>query len=840
MLVVFKSRPKEKKPGETVPLPTNVPAQEKDGRIRALEQELQSTREYLQTTNEELQSTNEELDTSREELQSTNEELRTINAEHQQKIDEQSKAFDDLNNLLRATEVATLFLDRDLRIRRFTPAARQIFRLIERDVGRPLGDISTTLEYPALLTDVRRAIDTLTRLDKEVASVTGEWYHTQIVPYRTTADVIEGAVVTFIDISLAEAIVETVRQPLLILDQDLKVVSANPAFYRYFQVRPEETAGVRIYDLGSSQWDIPALRRLLEQIVPQNTRFEDFRCRRVSQDRGTDNAAQRPPDDAQGRGHRPHPPGLRGYHGTNKRMNKRNKKPAEESEDLRQQAERRLHLDTVAVEEMSETEVAVVVHELRVHQVELEMQNEELRKAQVELEQSRSKYAELFDFAPVGYLVFDANGLVVEANLTAAAMLGSDRSALVGQPFSPHVAPASRDTWRLHYSAVFKTGKGQQCEIEVANRDQGRLIVRLHSRPVLGEGNKVVQCRTAMLDVTVLVRAEQRLRDSERRFRTLAENSPDIIVRIDAELRIVYANRHVEDALGIPADEVVGHTLGELEARADLLETWTGAVQQVFRAAKAGQVEFHCESPAGLRYYSAAVAPEFEESRTVKTVLVTIRDITDRIQAEEKYTNVIRSLQDGFCILDAEGRYIEVNDACCRMLGRTCEELLHLQIFDVWEPHQQEEIALHLQKALQEGSDQFAMRHVRKDGSRLDCDITMQRLDGDRLFVFARDVTERRIAEEKRMEALQRLELVSEATSDGIWDVDLTTDTFWHNDAYLTAFGYAPDEAGISRQWWQEHLHPQDRPEATVAACRSPGRWSARYRFQHRMGPTPG
>jgi two-component system CheB/CheR fusion protein len=313
MLVVFKSRPKERKPGEgAVPLPTDVPAEEKDGRIRELEQELQSTREYLQTTieeletsneelkssneelqstNEELQSTNEELDTSREELQSTNEELRTVNSEYQQKIEELSKAYDDLNNLLGATEVATLFLDRDLRIRRFTPAARKIFRLIDRDVGRPLDDISTSLQAPNLMPDIRSVLETLTRVDEEVSCDGSEWYQMKVVPYRTAEDVIEGVVITFVDVTdrkktlavaeqasdFAEAIVETVRQPLLILDGDLKVVSANAAFYHHFQTRPEETLGLRIYQLGNNQWDIAELRELLEQIVPQNTKFEGFR-----------------------------------------------------------------------------------------------------------------------------------------------------------------------------------------------------------------------------------------------------------------------------------------------------------------------------------------------------------------------------------------------------------------------------------------------------------------------------------------------------------------------------------------------------------------------------------
>ncbi len=521
-------------------------------------------------------------------------------------------------------------------------------------------------------------------------------------------------------------------------------------------------------------------------------------------------------------------------------MNENNGEPREEFEDARQRAERELHLDTASVGQMSETEVASLVHELRVHQVELEMQNDELRKAQVELEQSRSKYAELFDLAPNGYLVFDPGGLVVEANLTAASMLGWERALLAGQSFSQYVAPASRDTWRLHYAAVFKTGKSQQCESEVRSRNHPPLTVRLHSRPVLGADDKVVQCRTAMLDVTALVRAEQRLRDSERRFRTLTENSPDIIIRIDADLRIVYANRHIESAVGLPAEEAIGRRLGELEAPPDVVETWTHAVRQVLQTAGTRTVEFQCDAPAGLRYYSAAVAPEFDEGRKVQTVLVTIRDITERIQAEEKYTTVIRSLQDGFCILDAEGRYVEVNEAYCRMLGRTCEELFQLRIFDLWEPVQREEIALHLHKALQEGSDRFAMRHARKDGSRLDCDVTMQRLNGDRLFVFARDVTVERIAQEQRLETLQRLELVAEATSDGIWDVDLPTDRLWHNEAYLTGFGYAPDEIGVSRQWWQEHVHPQDRPEVLAGLGQvlqgDQDRWSARYRFQRQDG----
>jgi two-component system CheB/CheR fusion protein len=311
-LVVFKSKPKERKPGEEGGPPVEVPEQEKDARIRELEQELQSTKKNLQTTieeletsneelkssneelqstNEELQSTNEELDTSREELQSTNEELRAINVEHQQKIAELFKAYNDLNNLLGAAEVATLFLDGDLRIRRFTPTARQLFRLIERDIGRPIDDITTSLKHDGFAADVHSVLETLNRVEREVPGEDNHWYQMRIVPYRTAENIIEGAVVTFIDITeqkkiiaegqqathFAETIVETVREPLLILDGELKVLGVNPAFYRHFRTRPEETLGRRVYELGHRQWDIPALRELLEKIVPENSRFEDFR-----------------------------------------------------------------------------------------------------------------------------------------------------------------------------------------------------------------------------------------------------------------------------------------------------------------------------------------------------------------------------------------------------------------------------------------------------------------------------------------------------------------------------------------------------------------------------------
>jgi two-component system CheB/CheR fusion protein len=258
--------------------------------LQTSNEELKSANEELMSANEELQSTNEELNASKEELQSLNEELVTLNAEHQAKIEEQSKTVSDLNNVLASTEIATLFLSNDLRIRDYTPEITKVINLIKTDIGRPIGDIVSNLEYEFLQRDVKEVLDTLVFKEKEIRNKKGFWYLMRILPYRTVENIIDGAVITFIDITerkraeqrekdvrvYAESIVDTVQESLLILDKDLRVISANSSFYSTFQVSPEEAENKFIYDIGNRQWDIPRLRELLEEILPGNSHFKNF------------------------------------------------------------------------------------------------------------------------------------------------------------------------------------------------------------------------------------------------------------------------------------------------------------------------------------------------------------------------------------------------------------------------------------------------------------------------------------------------------------------------------------------------------------------------------------
>ena len=163
-------------------------------------EELKSTNEELHSTNEEMQSANEESETSKEELQSLNEELQTLNSELQGKIEELSQANDDLTNLLNAGDIATIFLDNDLCIRRFTQQATEIIRLIHSDVGRPLADIVSELDYDPLEQDARNVLQTLSFKEVEVRHKGGAWFIMRIMPYRTASNAIDGLVLTFVNI----------------------------------------------------------------------------------------------------------------------------------------------------------------------------------------------------------------------------------------------------------------------------------------------------------------------------------------------------------------------------------------------------------------------------------------------------------------------------------------------------------------------------------------------------------------------------------------------------------------------------------------------------------------
>jgi len=258
---------------------------------QASNEELKSTNEEMQSTNEELQSTNEELETSQEELQSVNEELVTVNAELETKIGQLADVQNDMKNLFDSINVGTIFLTERLVIRSFTREAERIYHLVSSDVGRPLVDIKSDLEGADILAQAPSVLETLTAYEREVRTTGGAWYLARIQPYRTLDNAIDGVALTFVPLTeiremreellkarnLAENIIDTVREPLVVVDTALRVVSASRSFYRRFRATPEETVGCLLYELGNGQWNIPALRELLETVLPHRRSFDAFK-----------------------------------------------------------------------------------------------------------------------------------------------------------------------------------------------------------------------------------------------------------------------------------------------------------------------------------------------------------------------------------------------------------------------------------------------------------------------------------------------------------------------------------------------------------------------------------
>ncbi len=259
--------------------------------MQASQEELRSTNEELQSTNEELQSANEEMTSSKEELQSLNEEMQTLNAELQSKIEQLSQSNSDMKNLMNGTEIATIFLDDDLCVKRFTAKASEVVSLIAGDVGRPIHHFATKLRYDRLVQDAQEVLDTLVPKEVQVQADGGRWYNMRVLPYRSADNVIDGVVLTFADTTalkkteaqlqeardFAQSIIATIREPLVVLDGELRIISASRSFYGTFKLTPAEAEGRLFYEISQRQWDIHALRQLLEDILPKNARFDDFR-----------------------------------------------------------------------------------------------------------------------------------------------------------------------------------------------------------------------------------------------------------------------------------------------------------------------------------------------------------------------------------------------------------------------------------------------------------------------------------------------------------------------------------------------------------------------------------
>jgi PAS domain S-box-containing protein len=450
-----------------------------------------------------------------------------------------------------------------------------------------------------------------------------------------------------------------------------------------------------------------------------------------------------------------------------------------------------------------------LVEDLRTHQVELEMQNEELREAQIEIEESRSKYADLYDFAPIAFFTLDKEGIITEANLRGAWLLGMERSFFIKKPFNLLVKPESLDHFLSHRHRVLK-GNPDSLELELRKKDGSLFFARLESVPSKdGEGN-IVQMRSAVVDISErkreeeelrkahdeleirvqertaeLTRANQALRESQALLHAVMENTSDPVYVKDRESRILMCNPALEKVAGKPAAEIIGRTDSEYYNDPAIGQVLREHDLSVMESGQSRAWEETAITPEGPRIFISNKAPYRNQSGDLVGIVGISHDITERKkidqalqESEAKANALIKYAPSGIYELDFRtASFISVNDAMCQVLGYTREELLAMGASQLLEESSRMRFAERIRRRLtgEKVEESVEYRVRKKDGSFIDAVLNISPIPGGkpgRVLVVAHDITDRKRAEEALRESEERFRAIASSTPDHIFIQD--------------------------------------------------------------------
>ena len=335
---------------------------------------------------------------------------------------------------------------------------------------------------------------------------------------------------------------------------------------------------------------------------------------------------------------------------------------------LRLQAEELLRATRRDVAAMPVKDVQQLVHELQVHQIELEMQNEELRRAQMELEAARDRYVDLYDFSPVGHLTLDTHGTIVEANLRSGTLLGINRKELIGQPLARLFVSADQDIFHRHCQEVLKTGTRQTCELHLRKNVGTSCWIYLESLAVHEEPGRITHWRTALLDVSDRKFAELALSESEARLQAMLDHSPSLIFLKDLKGRYLEVNQQFERTFHLIRQGIIGKTDHDIfpPEQATAFQANDLKVMEAGRSLQFEEVALHNDGP------HTSIVSKFPLRRldgTPYAICGITTDITERkiaeeaLRASEAFARaVLDSLSAHVCVLDKDGVILKTND----------------------------------------------------------------------------------------------------------------------------------------------------------------------------------
>lgn len=475
---------------------------------------------------------------------------------------------------------------------------------------------------------------------------------------------------------------------------------------------------------------------------------------------------------------------------------------------LRRKAERKCKQKKTVIKGMSEVEIQRLVYELEVHQIELEMQNDELRRVQEGLEKSCAEYTSLYDFAPVGYVTLDERGVILNANLTACAEIGADRSRLRRKPFAVLVQKNDAETFRFHLQRVFETSERQICEVSIKRKNGPLLHAQLQSIASKADGKEPRTCRITITDITERKQAEEKMTFRNVLLFTQMETSLDGILLVDESGKALFFNQRFGDMWGIPAEV--------LESRSDermlqlVLEKLVAPEKFLNRIRylyKHHNEKSHDEIPlVDGRIFDRYSTGMFGEEGKYYGRVWYFRDITQRKQAEEALRKSEATIQSlfkiapvGICIMK-DRVYKSANNYWCEMFGYREEDLLGKTTRMLYESDEEwervgRELYVHFPE---KGPASVETRLCRSDGSFRDVILNTAPIHPDDLaagtVVTIHDITERKENERALLESEQKYrELVEHANSIILrWDSEGRISFL--NEFGQRFFGYSAEE----------------------------------------------
>ena len=416
--------------------------------------------------------------------------------------------------------------------------------------------------------------------------------------------------------------------------------------------------------------------------------------------------------------------------------------------------------------------------ELAAHQIKLEMQNEELRNALVQIEESRTRYADIYDFAPVGYLTLDGNGLVLEANLTIARRLGIERSRLLGRPLSAYIVIADRNAFRSHLDKVLKDKTHQDCEVRFMKDGGGDFHALLDTIFMMGAvGERRI--RTSVSDITERKRTEEALRLQESYLTAFLENQPGLVWLKDKESRFLAVNQTFARSCGVERpEEVLGKTDLDIWPR-ELAEKYKNDDKAVMTTGVPIAVEESINDRGEMKWFETFKTPVLNEDGQILGTSGYARDITERKNSEKalheselRLRTILQTVNEGFWLIDNDTVTIDLNPRMCAILGRNRDEVFGRKIFDFVDSENKAIFEQQIRLRAQGETGTYEIALSRPDGSNVFCLFNATPLfDGSRnkvgSFAMVTDITER-TKQTREIQHLNRLYSVLSRVSQAV------------------------------------------------------------------------